>query len=254
MSSKYPVIAGDVIIKIVGNIVQKANSGDITNLSLSKELPADLINAIEGAFPVYATLGCRIGGLVEYVEVMKGGYNNQNKSLRVRRGQSPFASGLNGVSYQHQSSAPNSIELNFGKIFPNSLLTLSTDVDNIKNNINKVIQENIPNASTSTKGVVNVAYFNPNKSISEPYSVITNDNPVLRSLGAALLNITTNDTQLNFDQPLTPSNQSRLGTVQSLLSFFINTPSYLTTLINLVIFLSTGNNLNKLQNLINSQP
>lgn len=254
MPSKYPIIAGDAIIKIVGNIVQKANSGDITILSLSKELPGDLINAIEGVLPVYATLGCRIAGLVEYVEVIKGGYNNQNKSLRVRRGQSPFASGMNGISYEHQSSAPNSIELNFGKIFPNSLLTLSTDVDTLKNNLNKAIQDNIPNASTSTKGVVTTAYFNPSKSITEPYAVITNDNPVLRSVFASLLNITTNDSQLNFDQPLTPSNAAKLGTVSTLLSYFINDVNKLTILINLINFLSIGNNFNKLQNLINSQP
>lgn len=254
MPSKYPIIAGDVIIKIVGNIVQKANSGDITILSLSKELPADLINTIEGAYPVYATLGCRIGGLVEYVEVIKGGYNNQNKSLRVRRGQSPFASGLNGISYQHQSSAPNSIELNFGKVFPNTLLTLSTDVDNIKNSIKTVIQDNIPNASNSTKGVVTISYFNSSKSITEPYSVITNDNPLLRSGFASLLNITTNDSQLNFDQPLTPSNAVRLGTVSTLLAFFINTTNNLTVLFNLINFLSIGNNFQKFQNLINSQP
>ena len=234
MSSNYPVIAGDYIIKIIGNVVEKANPGDITVLNLSKELPAEIINTIGDDYLVRPTLGCRVGGVVEYVEVIKGSYNNQNKSIRVRRGQSPYSSGTNGKSYLHQSSSPNAIELNFGKIYPNSLLTLSKDVDTLKNNISSYIQSNTPNASNSTKGLVTTSYFNPNKSITEPYAVITNDNPVLRSIVASVLNITTNDSQLNFDQALTPANQARLGTISTMFAYFINNPNNVVKLITLI--------------------
>ena len=234
MASNYPNIAGNIIVKIIGNIVQKANSGDTTTITLSQSLPSEVINAINDDFPIYANLGCRIGGLIESVLIVRSSYNEQNKTLRIKRGMSPYYNGLNGVSYLHQSSAPNSIELNFNTVNPNSLYNLSKDVDSLKNNINSYIQSNIPLASNSVKGTLLTSYFNPSKSITEPYSVITNDNPLLRSVFASLLNITANDSQLNFDQPLTPSNAARLGTVSALLSFFINNPNNVTKIINLI--------------------
>jgi hypothetical protein len=231
MSVNLPIPAGNFSIKINNSNIPEVPVGTTTNVILSKDLPQDIVQAISGQNPVYATLGCRTNGVFEYVLIEKGSYVSQTRQITLVRGQSPFATGSGGNAIAH-NSLQNGIELNFNVIYPEGYKELATTVQDFANGALDFITLNIPKANTLQVGGVKTSYNNPAKTPTDAYQVITNDNPLIKRVFSALLSLPEDSFTLNFTGDIDGNTLFRLGQIDTLMRTLFTNQTKFNAFIN----------------------
>jgi len=233
----YP--AGDYVARIDQTRVPAATPDTITQVSLTEDLPSEIIQIINEPVEIYAILGCRRNGFREWVKIVKGSYNSTNRSIKFQRGQSPFANCIGNETQNHQALNRGGIELNFYAIHPCSFRTLVQDVDNLKNNITSVIVNNIGNASITQSGLIRASYFNPSKPIAQPYSAITSEDPLIKEVVSSLLAEANTIAELNFDGTISSGVQNKLNNIKLIMGAIFLSPVRTTAFINFINSLSS---------------
>lgn len=226
----YP--AGDYVARIVQTRVPITAVDNITSVTLTEALPSEIVQSLNANADIYAILGCRKNGTREWVRIENSSYNEATRTIRFRRGQSPFANCSGGTVKDHIAQNQGGLELNFYAIHPCSFKGLVEDVENLKNNITSVIVNNIGNASITQPGLIKTSYFNPSKPLSDSYQAITNEDPFLKAFLSSLLNEATTIPELNFGGTITSQVQNKLNNYKLIASAIFTSPTRTTAFIN----------------------
>ena len=232
MSNTFlPIIAGNYVARITQTIVQETTQGNITPVNLIDDLPAEIIQAINSNYPVYAILGCRKNGTVEYVQIEKGSYQSQDRRIRLVRGQSPYFSSTGGQAIRHTATSSGGISLDFNTTYPYGYRQLVDTVSELKDNTLKFVTNNIPKATTTTVGAVQVSYNNPEKQANTAYRVITQENPLVQQILQSLLDLSPTSQTLQLDGSIDSASVQKIDSLRKLSKLLLSNPAKLDAFI-----------------------
>ena len=214
----YSFPIADFKVPIIQTNLPAVPSGTAVQVNLSKPLPVDVIQEVNNQ-DVYVKISCyTLTKPVEYGLIQRGSYVSQNNQITIIRGQSPYADNLGGQAGAVQVSSSGQIILDFSSWRPADIQKVVNDLCSIKSQNLAFLQANLPTASTTVKGAVNVAYNNPAVGITTPYKVIATDNPLLNRLVNSIVGQDAQSVDYTWDGTISPSADIKLSRVTDILN------------------------------------
>jgi hypothetical protein len=214
----YSFPIADYKIPIIDTNLPAVPSGTSVRVTLARSLPNDIVQEINNQ-DVYVRISCyTLTKPVEYGLIQRGSYVAQNNQITLVRGQSPYADNLGGQASTIQVSNSGQIILDFSAWRPADIQKVVNDLCSIKSQNLAFLQANLPTASTTVKGAVNVAYNNPAVGITTPYKVIATDNPLLNRLVNSIVGQDAQSGDYNWDGSVSPSADIKLSRVTDILN------------------------------------
>lgn len=213
---------GNYIAGLKNYKLEASTPGTEQTVLLKDTLPAEILQSLNNAGTVQASLGCRKDGLLEMVTVVKGSYNAQDKSIRIIRGQSAFAQASGGRTFTH---AGNNIHLDFSVISPTFLNELALKVDKLINNPTTPINNPTAIATKNIPGRIETTWDQPNHNPVVPYKVIPFNEPNFQFLISQILNVSPTSNTMQFDGAMDTIVKERIERLSKIINAATSSPA-----------------------------